>query len=337
MSGNNDLLTKIPGTSKLERAKFGPGMLLRHDDLEQLNIYPRELSRLLFRSLFGCGVVCGLVVPPPEDKCDRIWIRVTSGLALDCSGNPIHVPKDTEPFSFDPVKCDDRKVYVMLCGTVTGCSPRTSACASDDEESSPAPSREKDGYEIRIVRILPKCICACLEEPATVSATNPPAGPATPPKESEKCRCVDPTLECYQAHYQGKCGCDAGKDCDCCCDCVLLARLDKSEKGKWTVNHGVRRFVRPVLMRDWVAEQDRERAADKKLAEEQKAEEEKKAEEERRKKLEHERRAEEERKTEEERKKKLEQEAAEKIAAALAGAKRSATAKAKSAKSRSSK
>jgi len=321
MSGNNDLLTKITGTSKLERAKFNPGMLLRHDDLEQLNIYPRELSRLLFRSLFGCGVVCGLVVPPPEDKCDRIWIQVTSGLALDCSGNPIHVPKDTEPFSFDPAKCQDKKVYVVLCGTVTGCSPRTSACASDDEESSPAPSREKDSYEIRIVRNLPKCICACLEEPATDPATNPGTNPATgtpaPPKESENCRCVNPTLKCYQAHYEGRCGCDAGNDCDCCCDCVLLARLDKSDKGKWTVNHGVRRFVRPVLMRDWVAEQDRKQAADKKLEEEQKAEEQKKA--------------------EEERKKKLEKEAGEKIAAALAEAEGNAKTKAKSAKSRSSK
>lgn len=258
MSGNNDLVVSVKGKSTLERAKFAPGMLLRHDDLEQLNIYPRELSRLLFRSLFGCGVVCGLVVQPPEDKCDKIWVRVSSGLALDCSGDPIHVPKDSEWLSFDPAKCDDRKVYVILCGTVTGCSPRTSACASDDEESSPAPSREKDGYEIRIVRNLPKCICACLEEPVTDPATNPATGTAAPPKESEKCRCVDPTLKCYQAHYEGKCGCDAGKDCDCCCDCVLLARLDKSDNGKWTVNHGVRRFVRPVLMRDLQATKEKE-------------------------------------------------------------------------------
>ncbi|HJQ36743.1 MAG TPA: hypothetical protein VKB93_06370 [Thermoanaerobaculia bacterium] len=311
MSGNNDLLTKIKGTSGLERARFGPGMLLRHDDLEQLNIYPRELSRLLFRSLFGCGVVCGLVVPPPEDKCDRIWIQVRSGLALDCSGNPIHVPKDTEPFSFDPAKCKDNRVYVVLCGTVTGCSPRTSACASDDEESSPAPSREKDGYEIRIVRDLRGCICACLEEPATEPAQNPATGV---PAREDKCLCVDPTLKCYQAHYAGKC-CDdvdngKGNDCGCCCDCVLLARLDKSDNGKWTVSHGVRRFVRPVLMRDPVAAQERKQAADKKLEEEQKAEEERK---------------------------KVEKEVAEKVAAAKAEAERIAKEKTRSAKSRSSK
>jgi hypothetical protein len=311
MSGNNDLLVKIKGPSTLERAKFGPGMLLRHDDLEQLNIYPRELSRLLFRSLFGCGVVCGLVVQPPEDKCDKIWVRVSSGLALDCSGDPIHVPKDSEWLAFDPEKCKDNKVYVVLCGTVTGCSPRTSACASDDEESSPTPSREKDGYEIRIVRDLRGCVCACLEEPAKEPAPNPTRAPA-PVKEPETCLCANPKLKCYEAHYAGKCGCDAGKDCDCCCDCVVLARLDKSDNGKWTVYHGVRRFVRPVLMRDPAVEQDRKQAADKKLEEDKKAEEERK---------------------------KAEREAAEKAAAEKAARlqQQIAKEKARSAKSRSSK
>ena len=263
MSGNNDIVDSIKGKSTLERAKFGPGMLLRHDDLEQLTTYPRELSRLLFRSLFGCGVVCGLVVQPPEDKCDKIWVRVSSGLALDCAGNPIHVPKDSEPLSFD-AKCPDKPLWVILCGTITACSPRTSACASDDEESSPAPSREKDGYEIRIVSKLPECICACLREPVTDPATNPAANPATgqpiePAKErAPRCPCVGPEHPCYADHYDGKCGCEGGKDCECCCDCVVLARLNKSEQGAWEVTHKVRRFVRPVLMRDPQVEKEKE-------------------------------------------------------------------------------
>lgn len=265
MSGNNDLVTKLTGASTLERAKFGPGMLLRHDDLEQLNAYPRELSRLLFRSLFGCGVVCGLVVEPDE-KCDKVWVTVSPGLALDCSGDPIHVPKKSEPLSFDPEKCQDKQLWVILCGTATGCSPRTSACASDDEESSPAPSREKDGYEIRIVRKLPKCICACREEPAKDPVKDATiGGTPEPAKEPEcKCPCVGPDHPCYLAHYEGKCGCEGGKDCDCCCDCVVLARLDKSDDGEWTVYHGVRRLVRPVLMCDREAERDRKRAVEKK-------------------------------------------------------------------------
>ena len=59
MNANNQPLARAKGTSTLVRAKFGPGMLLQHDDLEQLNVYTRELNRLMFRSLFGCGVVCG--------------------------------------------------------------------------------------------------------------------------------------------------------------------------------------------------------------------------------------------------------------------------------------
>ena len=36
-----------PGLSTLVRPKFGPGMLLQHEDLESLNTYTRELNRLI--------------------------------------------------------------------------------------------------------------------------------------------------------------------------------------------------------------------------------------------------------------------------------------------------
>jgi hypothetical protein len=68
------------------------------------------------------------------------------------------------------------------------------------------------------------------------------------------CYCVDPTDPCYADHYDGKCGCDCD---DCtglgCCDCVILAKLTKVDNDgqiSWTVDHSVRRFIRPVLMRD---------------------------------------------------------------------------------------
>ena len=67
-------------------------MLLQHEDLEQLNVYTRELNRLMFRSLFGCGVVCGLVVGT-DVKCGKVNVTVGSGLALDCQGDPIYVPQ----------------------------------------------------------------------------------------------------------------------------------------------------------------------------------------------------------------------------------------------------
>src|SRR5260221_6885642 len=132
---------KVPGSSKLVRAKFGPGMLLQHEDLEQLNSYTRELSRLMFRSFFGCGVVCGLVVTGDE-KCGKLFITVTAGLALDCNGDPIQLPKDRQFAVGD--ECEDipGELWVILCGTTKYCSPRTAMCAADDDDPTSPCTRE---------------------------------------------------------------------------------------------------------------------------------------------------------------------------------------------------
>jgi hypothetical protein len=245
MSGNKATLTTQSGMSTLVRARFGPGMLLHHDDLEQLNAYTRELSRLLFRSFFGCGIVCGLKVDT-STKCGKIWVTVEAGLALDCCGDPVYVPKD-QTFTIDE-KCDPSippKLWVLLCGKAKCCAPRTPVCSTDDNDAPPVCTRERDGFELRVVSKLPDCVCGCPH--------------ATPPTEDEKkraggeCRCVDPRLHmCYCDHYAGKCGCHCDDGADCACECILLARLDKpSDDNKpWHVHHEVRRFIRPVLMVD---------------------------------------------------------------------------------------
>ena len=244
MNANNQPIVAKKGPSTLARAKFGPGMLLQHDDLEQLNVYTRELNRLMFRSLFGCGVVCGLVVDAKAD-CGKVKVTVSSGLALDCQGDPIYVPQP-QSLVLDE-ECDPdipSPLWVVLCRTEKCCAPRTSMCASDEDESPSVCTRERDGFEIRIVRTRPKCACSC-----------PEPGPKDPTQAllDTACKCVNPEHKCYVDHYAGKCGCDC-EDCEKCdCDCVLLARLDKSrdrEHPVWTPDHRVRRFVRPVLMRD---------------------------------------------------------------------------------------
>lgn len=242
MSGTNDTINSVPGLSTLVRPRFGPGMLLQHEDLEELTGYSRELNRLLLRSLFGCGVVCGLVVETSE-KCGKGYILVGAGVAIDCAGDLIHVPKD-QKVAIDE-HCDPElkaPLWVVLCRTSKCCAPRTSMCADDDTTSMC--TREREGYEIRVMRKAPTCACGCSE-----------------PNEKkyhydDDCWCVDPMLPCYEDHYAGKCGCTcqecAGGRCDC--DCVLLARLDREQDDKkndvWVADHRVRRFVRPVLMRD---------------------------------------------------------------------------------------
>src|SRR6267143_883908 len=91
MNNTNEPVGKTPGLSTLERARFGPGMLLQHEDLELLNTYTRDLSRLLFRSFFGCGVICGLKVTA-EPHCGPVKVTVQPGVALSCAGDPIYVP-----------------------------------------------------------------------------------------------------------------------------------------------------------------------------------------------------------------------------------------------------
>ena len=253
MSGANVTINSSKGMSTLVRPRFEPGMLLQHEDLEQLNVYTRELNRVMFHSLFGCEVVCGLVVTT-EQKCGQGRITVGAGLALTCDGDPIYVQKD-QSLAIDE-KCDPNlksPLWVVLCGTVRCCAPRTSMCPSDDEETTPVCTREREGWEIRVVSEEPKCVCRC-----------------KPPVEKLKetdCKCLAPIPDCYMDHYDGKCSCEC-HDCNGgCCDCVLLARLDRPDltKPDWIADHRVRRFVRPVLMRDPQVEiEQKKREEDKK-------------------------------------------------------------------------
>jgi len=224
-------------------------MLLQHEDLEQQTTYTRELSRLLFRSFFGCGVVCGLEVTNVQ-VCGKRGINVAAGLALDCSGDPVYVPND-QKLEIEK-ECDKEPtepLYVLLCRTEKCCSPRTSMCASDEDEAPSVCTRERDGFEICIVSesdLSNKCYCGFKEGSYDYGDGKNDLQGAIP---------VNP---CYKAHDAGECGCHGGQKCNCSCSCVLLAQLNKSktydQDRNWTIDHGVRRFVRPVLMRDPLAE-----------------------------------------------------------------------------------
>ena len=124
MNKTNVTVPSTKGMSTLVRAKFGPGMLLQHEDLEQLNVYTRELSRLMFRSFFGCGVVRGLVVTPPVEECGKVKVTVGAGLALNCLGDPVYVPEPKDlTFSIDE-HCDSTikmSLWVVLCGATKNC------------------------------------------------------------------------------------------------------------------------------------------------------------------------------------------------------------------------
>ncbi len=247
MTNTNVKLSSKTGTSTIARARFGPGMLLQHEDLEQLNLYTRDLSRLMFQSLFGCGVICGLVVGTKEE-CGKLNVTVGAGVALSCSGDPVYVPKD-ESFPVDE-NCDPNlpsPLWVVLCSKVKCCAPRTAICSPEDEDAHAECTRERDGYEISVVRERPACACGC-EEPLSETEER---------VTENECKCVNPYqdnlphFKCYQAHYDGECSCKCADCTDCDCKCILLARIYRvGDTDQWLVDHRVRRFIRPVLMRD---------------------------------------------------------------------------------------
>lgn len=253
MNNTNDKVGIHKGTSTLERARFGPGMLLQHDDLEKLNTYTRDLSRLMFQSFFGCGVVCGLVVSAEPD-CGRLRVKVTSGLALACSGDPVYVPAEASFLTDEKLDEAITTLWVVLCGTKKCCAPRVATCSSDDDESTSDCTREKDTYEIRLLRTRPDCACGC---PQLQTQQNPNGGPTGTPGNADEnpCKCVkpyDPLQPCYDSHYDGVCGCTCGECSGCDCQCIVLALLNKpsDQTLPWKTDHSVRRFIRPVLMRD---------------------------------------------------------------------------------------
>ncbi|QDT98539.1 hypothetical protein [Gimesia aquarii] len=152
----NEPLTRETGKSTLVKPRFGPGMLLQHEDLEAQTAYTQELSRLLLRSLLGCGVVCGLEVEEPHNRTtsnELINVKVKKGVALNCLGDLIHVPKDVE-VSVNISDIGSRgeiNLWVVLCRTTINCGTRNTMCP-DDNQPKAIPTREYDGYEIGIYK-----------------------------------------------------------------------------------------------------------------------------------------------------------------------------------------
>jgi len=259
---------KQRGRATLERPIYKAGLLLEDDDLTSAVNYTRNMVRLLFRSLFGCGVICGLDVTA-ELVCNNSQIRVSiaKGVALDCAGNPIEVPNGFT-ITYDP-DCDPLpdELWVVACYCEECCRPRDTSCAPDDS-GTPVKTRIMDGYEVRLYDKRPKCVCSCEPPDTTKKSLSECCDDEDTTKEPESAAAaaqvfaaapmnemtgeieVPPRLpdecQCYEDHVAGKC------DCDCGCACVLIGHVSvtkDSEKqptiawdGKWV------RRIRPVLL-----------------------------------------------------------------------------------------
>ena len=226
MNNAHKLNKPTTGWATLQRPHFSPGVLLEDDDLNSGVDYTRELTRLLFKSMFGCGVICGLkVTAVPICKGTKLAITVGKGMALDSLGNPLEVP-GVQTIEYDP-QCKDfpPEIWVTLCYTEKCCRPRDVSCSAEDD-GQPKPTRIRAGFEINLYDAPPKCACRCGKDDE-----KPPAGPhdgccdedemaaAPPPMQAGAADQAEDPCPCYSAHFNGEC------ECDCGCTCVVIGRI----------------------------------------------------------------------------------------------------------------
>src|SRR5688572_1797889 len=155
--------------NEFRRLRYFHGMLLDDKDFRAEQQYHAGKRRLLNRMLHGSGVVCGLDL---KSKKDARWIEVTSGFALDCSGNEIWVnktqrvdlasllPPKEKPKSADckptPDDGDIKTYYIGIRYEEKPTDPVSVYLPSAScEERSCENSRYKEGFCIEVVDCCP--------------------------------------------------------------------------------------------------------------------------------------------------------------------------------------
>ena len=260
-------LITAEGRGNLVWPRFTPGLLLLDEDLTAGVDYTRELSRLLFRNLFGCGVICGLTVTGKEATGRCLTVDVDCGLALDCIGDPVQV-RQLQSVTIIAT-CDKAlpsAVWVALRRRAHDCMPRELACPPEAGGQSSAKTRTIDAYEIAVLDHRPASACGCPGQPAPPAPPPPPTvsgEQSAPARGRARSAAAQPTdaapgnpateTDCYKDHRDGVCA------CDCCAgsEWVLLAKLTPPAAGSatgdtvnWHTDYSVRRFIRPALLPD---------------------------------------------------------------------------------------
>lgn len=255
------------GRGSIVRPRFTPGLLLLDEDLTASVDYTRELTRLLFRNLFGCGVICGLTVDGQEASQRCLTLTVQPGLALDCKGDPVQVRQaQSLTIKADCDKTLPGSVVVAIRRCERHCMPRELACPPEAGGQSAAKTRSIDCYEIALFQDTPADACACAPQAKTVTPKTPASQPASAPTVAGAAGAVmleravpAATLtterqavlasvfrrisaagetadlpECYINDILGKC------NCDCCsgCEWVVIAALARPDSGTTTVSGG---------------------------------------------------------------------------------------------------
>jgi hypothetical protein len=140
-----------------ERIRYFTGRHMTARDFRDEDAYHRTHRHLHNRLLHGWGVVCGLEVlhhPRPECRRDRVVVRC--GLALDCCGREVVVPRDDVappiPWETRPKgeEAGHHEVLLLCLRFTETCVEKTPVLYSPEACSSPAmeDGRIREGYEL---------------------------------------------------------------------------------------------------------------------------------------------------------------------------------------------
>lgn len=135
-----------------ERNRYFYGKLLTVRDFEAEQSYGMNKQRLVNRLLHGSGVVCGLEIQ--QESEDRIRIR--PGVALDCFGREIVVPKDHVADQIVPssaVNCGDAdktQYYIYLEYHERDKEPIPGVADASSCEEVCQSNRIQEGFKVRV-------------------------------------------------------------------------------------------------------------------------------------------------------------------------------------------
>ena len=251
---NQTTKSKMSKPASTEAVKFTDGMLVTADDLNAAMHYPLTVAQVLFRSYFGCGIVCGLEVTDPNGEGKQgaggeaayaqqgaspgsepkrgFVVEIARGAALGCDGYPVELCEKVKlDLSPDPCGCPITATVPRFIAIKRETAPeapaRSCGCGPAAGDSGQQCSRVRDHVVIQAFeeQHLPKGIC--------MQGLPKPNGDARP----GPCECMK---QC--------------PDCDCCADpWVLLAivQIDANGLVAGRINHSedVAKYGRPLYVK----------------------------------------------------------------------------------------
>jgi hypothetical protein len=136
------------------RLRWFTGRFMTARDLTDEQEYHLRRHRLHNRLLHGWGTVCGLEVHPNDrPDCEHEWVWVDAGIAIDCLGREITLPKrDAARWPVDPSRTSSEDALAILCIRYREChaEPLPAIVADCTDGTATEPGRVVERWEFEV-------------------------------------------------------------------------------------------------------------------------------------------------------------------------------------------